>query len=115
MERMNNLLNYPRQKQTVSLPDGTSFTISLYYVTIQQGWFIDELSYKDFTVRGMRLVNSTNILRQYKNLIPFGLAVMTAGNREPMFMADLNNDTTKLFVLNSSEVELYEEYLSEQT
>lgn len=100
------------QKQTIVLEDGSSFTITLYFMPLQYGWFIQELIYGDFILRGVRVTNSPNILRQWKNKIPFGISCISKENREPYFIDDFSSGSSSLYVLTESEVQAYEDYLS---
>lgn len=99
------------QAQTLVLDDGTSFSITMYYRPLQQGWFLDSLIYGDFEVRGIRIVNSPNMLQQWRNKLPFGLACFTEGNREPTLQEDFSTRAAKLYVLTAAEVAEYQEYL----
>ena len=101
----------PLQKQTLVLEDGSAFSMTVYFRPMQQGWFINELIYGDFTLYGMRIVNSPNMLNQWRNKLPFGLACFTAGNREPSLQQDFISGTSKLYVLNQAEVDEFAEYL----
>lgn len=100
-----------RQKQSIVLLDGSTVSISLYFIPMQMGWFIDELIYKDFTINGIRVCNSLNMLRQFKNQIPFGLACLSTDNREPTLQQDFSSGNSILYILTAAEVEEYEEYL----
>lgn len=99
------------QTQALVLDDGTSFSITMYYRPIQRGWFINELVYGDFVLRGIRIVNSPNMLQQWRNKIPFGLACYTESNREPTLQDDFASKAAKLYVLTATEVAQYQEYL----
>jgi hypothetical protein len=112
MLRITNITLDSRQRQTVALPDGTSFRMVLYYVPLQYGWFLPEISYQDFIVNGLRVVNSPNLLHQFRNQIPFGLACFTEDKREPMFQEDFNSGFAKLYVLTEAEKEEFTEYLA---
>lgn len=101
----------PLQKQTLILIDGSSLTLTLYYRPLQQGWFVQELVYGDFILRGMRITNSPNMLHQYRNQLPFGFACYTAGGREPSLQLDFSSGASKLYILDATEVEEYTEYL----
>lgn len=104
----------PLQQQTLILPDGTSLTLTLYFVPMQYGWFIRNLTHGDFILNGFRVVISPNMLYQYKNLIPFGLACFSTDSREPSQQDDFASGFAKLYLLNEAEVEQYEDYLSGQ-
>lgn len=105
------LTDYPLQQQTVILPDGTSFFMELYYRTIQQGWFINTLTYGDFTLNGLRICNLTNMLYQWSNIIPFGLGCFSVGNREPSLIQDFSSGNSTLYVLTQDEVDQYKNYI----
>jgi hypothetical protein len=108
-----NLTDDPKQEQSITLPDGSRLFLSLYYRQSQNGWFYQELSNvtQKFLVKGMRVVNIPNVLRQFKNLINFGLACYTQGNREPTQLQDFSSGASKLYILTQAEVLEYESYL----
>ena len=101
-----------RQKQSITLPDGSIVQLSIYFMPMQYGWFIDELVYGDFILKGLRITNSPNMLRQWKNKLPFGLACISKGDREPMLQEDFSSGNSNLYLLSEDEVQAYEDYLS---
>ena len=103
----------PVQRKKIILPDGSSMSLLLKFVPMQYGWFIDELVYGSFTIQGIRVCNSFNILHQFKNKIPFGIACITTG-REPTHREDFSSGTSKLYIISSSEVKQYAGFLSGQ-
>ena len=112
MYQIQNLTNNARQKQNLVLPDGTFISIEIYFIEMQQGWFITSLEYGSFVLKGIRISNSPNIIRQFKNQIPFGLACFSNAEREPSLIDDFLSENSKLFVLTEEEVQEYEDYLS---
>ena len=78
----------PLQQMTLVLQDGSSFTMTLYYISQQEVWFITNLTYNSFTLNGLRITTSPNMLNQFRNQIPFGLACYTVNNREPTQLED---------------------------
>ncbi len=104
----------PLQKQKLILPDGTFLTLTIYYVPMQLGWFITELVYGDFVLNGFRICNSPNMLYQWRNKLPFGLACFSKENREPTQQQDFSSGNSVMYLLSAAEVELYAEYLSGQ-
>lgn len=107
----NFLADRPFQKRTVVIPDGSAFVMTLYYREMQRSWCITTLEYGDFTLNGLMLCNSPNMLYQWKNLIPFGLACYSTGDREPSLLEDLGTEASKLYVLDEDEVAEYAETL----
>ena len=94
----------PFQQQTLVLPDGTSFLLQLYFMPMQYAWIITKLVYQNFTLTGMRVTNSPNILEQYCNQLPFGIACYSTNNREPTQQKDFFSGASKLYVLSALEV-----------
>ena len=103
------------QKQSLVLPDGSSISLTLYYMELQQGWFIRELVYGDFILRGVRISNNPNFLHQYKNQIPFGMGCFSVDNREPFLINDFLDENSILYILTEDEVVNYTDVLSGQT
>jgi len=100
------------QTQTFILDDGSSFVIQLYFIPMQYCWIIKSLTYNNFTLQGYRITVSGNILHQYRNQIPFGIACLSKANRDPSQQQDFSSGAAQLYVLNSSEVTTYNEILT---
>lgn len=100
------------QKQTLILEDGTSLSLTIYFVPMQYGWFITNLTYQSFVLQGLRITNSPNMLYQFQNQIPFGLACFSQSNREPSQQQDFLSGASQLFILSQAEVIQYRELLS---
>ena len=98
----------PLQQQTLVLDNGSTFTFTLYYVPLQIGWFITSLTYGSFTLQGLRVTVSPNMLYQFKNQIPFGIACLpNSVNREPTQLQDFEAGAFSLYVLTAAEVAQY--------
>ncbi len=111
MNQIQQITSDPLQEQTIALPDGTTFDLQFYYIPQQYGWFITSLTYNNFTLQGFRIFNSTNMLHQYRNQLPFGIACYTQGNREPTQQQDFSSGASSLFLLTTAEVQQYTDYL----
>lgn len=106
----------PLQKQTLVLPSGDSVTLTLYFIPMQQGWFITELTYGTFVLQGLRITNSPNMLSQWRYKLPFGLGCFSIANREPSLQDDfvtppVGEPPSKLYILTGAECLEYVEYL----
>lgn len=98
----------PKQKHQVAIPSvGSTFDLSVYFSSMQYGWFISELLYDDYRINNLRICNSLQILFQYRTLLPFGIACISVDDREPMFLQDFIEKKSQLMLLDSSEVEEY--------
>lgn len=102
----------PLQTQSLVLPDGTSIQFTIVYKPLQYSWFIQDLVYGDFEIQGARICVSPNMLYQYKNQIPFGLACFSANNREPTLQDDFSSGNAQLYILTPEEVAEYASFLS---
>lgn len=95
------------QQLTVQLPDGSNVTLTMRFVPQQLGWFYD-ISWDGptpaFTVNGNRLVTYPNIMRQFRNVIPFGITCSTIDGLEPLEQSTFVDGTTTLILLNAAEV-----------
>lgn len=111
MYQVQQITNDTLQTQTLVLPDGTLISLTMYYRPMQYGWWINEIDYKTFTLQGLRIVVSPNLLHQYKNQIPFGLACVTSLQREPTQQDDFSSGAFSLYVLSADEIEEYAQYL----
>ena len=103
MLKISEITNDAVQNRTIILPDETEFDIQIRYVPQQLGWFIESLTYQDFSVSGIRIVNSYNLLYQYTDLIPFGIACFSSGHREPALQEDFASGSSELFLLTPSD------------
>ena len=112
MLKVVSITNDPLQKQTLVLQDGTQIKITLAYIEMQYGWFIRELTYEGFVLRNKRLTDSPNLLHQFRNILPFGLACITKGGREPTQKDDFKSGTSALYILDKEEIVEYTDYLS---
>lgn len=113
MYQIQNLTTDPKQKQTLVLPDGTQVTMTIEYVPSQLGWFLRTLTYGDFVLNNIRICNNPNLLYQWRNLVPFGLACSSLDTqREPSLQEDFASGASALFILSEADVELYTRYLS---
>ena len=100
------------QEQSLVLPNGTVFTIRMRFVPMQLGWFFDSIVYGDFEIRGMRICVSPNMLLQFKNQIPFGLACFSnVGPREPQLQEDFSTGAFSMYFLDSDEVAAFADYI----
>lgn len=107
MKEITQISSEAKQKLTFVLADNTSFVISLEYRRNVSGWYFD-IIYTNFALFGQRLCNHPNILRQFQNILPFGLFCYLEDGTEPLFIDDFSTGRAQLFVLDQSEVELIE-------
>lgn len=92
----------PTQQYTLALPDGTQVTFSIRFSPNQKGWFYS-LTATNWESLNRRLVVSQNMLRQYRNILAFGLACFTTDGYEPIYQDDFLTGRAKLYLLTQAE------------
>ena len=106
------------QKQTFVLPDGSKIVTTIAFIPMQFGWFIRDLTYAqgviNFEIQNLRITNSPNMLHQFRNQIPFGLACFSTNDREPSQQQDFSSGASVLYILTPDEVVEYTEIISGQ-
>lgn len=92
--------------QTVTLigNPNQSIELTLRYMPASQSWVMDVV-YDDFSLYGVRVVANPNLLRQYKNKIPFGLLCTTAQPIDPYRINDFDTGYAKLYLMDADDVE----------
>ena len=105
MKQIQGLTSQPKQQFTIPLTDGSRVSAYLEYRAQQTGWFLD-LTWQDWTLNGLRVTASPNILRQWQNVIPFGLSVLTSGNVEPLNLPDFSTATAVMMLLEGPDITL---------
>lgn len=106
MQTIENMSNDARQKHTVLLAEDSSrIVLKLTYKPTQMGWFLD-LSYEnlDFNLYGLRITTNTNLLNQWRNVLPFGIMCTCDGNQDPLLLDDFIVNRAQLHILSKEEV-----------
>lgn len=105
MRKVTNINSDSKQKFNFVLENGTIVTVQLNYVDNQGGWFYS-LSYPltGFSLNNRRLINSPNMLRSFRRIIPFGLACIVSDGQEPIYQDDFINERCSIYFLNSTEI-----------
>lgn len=106
MQILDNISNEGRQKFTILLDeDNSAIVISLTYKPTQLGWFMDvEYEPKSFAVYGLRVSTNYNLLNQWHNILPFGIACVCKDDQEALSIQDFLVGRAQLGVLSKEEV-----------
>lgn len=108
MQVLTTITSSPNQLHTLVLEDNETATFRLYYSPRMEEWFYD-ISYKDLTINCSKVVLTFNSLRQFKRIIPFGLAFFSDGNIEPFRLDDFETGRVNIGILTANEVKQIEE------
>ena len=104
MKIIQGITDAPNQQMDVLIEGGTVATLTLYYREQQQAWFYDINWNGNFICSGRQVVVHPNMLRQFRNLIPFGLAAFSPSNLEPLSQNAFADGTGTLVLLNATDV-----------
>lgn len=90
-----------KQKFNIQIPGYSNLLIYMEYKPLQHGWFMD-LLWQDFSCSNERISNHPNLLRQFQNILPFGLLCSSYDETDPLFV-DSWVTTHTLWVLDQSD------------
>jgi hypothetical protein len=107
MIKLSGLTDYPAQKFTLIGESKEQIGFSFRYMASQNLWKID-VSYGDFEAKGIILVCSPNLLRQWRNILPFGLMVASVDTLDPIYLNDFTEGRVSVYLLNLQEVADFE-------
>lgn len=108
MQVITTLTNHPNQRHQLVLENRESADFRLYFLARQRAWYYD-IVYNDLTINCNKVVLTPNSLRQFRKIIPFGLAFYTDGEVEPFKIDDFSSGGIKMAILNSEEVQQIEQ------
>ena len=104
------ITNEPKQKHLLDVEGYERATLYLEFKSNQNAWFFG-LEWQDFAIYNTLLVKSYNILRQFKNQLPFGIGIYTASGQDPMTDDAFSGGDAKFYFLTSDDVEEIEDGL----
>lgn len=110
MKLIDAITDYPFQQMTVIGENRERISLTLQYMAFQQLWRMD-VSYDETTIKGILCVQSENILRQWKEILPFGIMIRSKDSLDPLFLNDFSSGRISLFLLNDNEASQIEDAL----
>lgn len=108
MREITGLTNDSKQRYEMVLDDNSIVELVLEYVDTNSSWLFS-VSRNDFAVNQRNLVVGPNVLRQFKNYIPFGLLVESADLLDPAFIDDFEKNRISLYILDEGDVTFVED------
>lgn len=107
MYLLNNLTNDASQQLLLTGIPGVQATMTLQFKPRIAAWIMG-IEYKIFSVQGLRVVASPNMLRKWKNILPFGMACVRSDGLDPYQQGDFLNGIASLYLLDTSDVAVIE-------
>lgn len=103
MLAINSLTNDPMQQFSLTGISGVQIGALIRFMPRIQQWLLN-VSFGSVQINGIPIVSSPNLLRQWRNLIPFGLACANKYYLDPYTVNDFVNGASSLFLLDSDDV-----------
>lgn len=91
------------QQFTLTGIPGIQISVFLRFMPRIQVWNMD-ISYGSFQANGIPVVCSPNILRQWRNILPFGLACTDIYQLDPYQLNDFAIGNASLYLLDSADI-----------
>ncbi len=106
MQILQNISNEAKQKHTILLAEDSSrIILELTYKPDVIGWFLDVTYDKlNFSVRGLRVVTTINLLNQWRNVLPFGILVSCKDAQDPLLLDDFLVKRAQIGIISKEEV-----------
>lgn len=103
MNILNKITSAAYQQFFLTGNPGQTITLTLRFLPTQNLWTMD-LAYNDFSVNSVAVVAGVNLLRNYRNIIPFGICCITLNGLDPYYIDDFSNLNAALYLLSAEEV-----------
>lgn len=110
MTQIDNLTGFANQVTTLLLPDGTTAAMELAFHGATNRWVMN-LTYGARAINGIGLCTLPNVLRQWRNLIPFGIGCATPNMTDPFTVNDFALGRVSMFLLTAADVQAVENTL----
>jgi hypothetical protein len=108
MRQIDNLSAEANQVLQVTLADGTLVSFEFFYRAAIQRWTVS-VARLEFEAYNLDLCLHPNLLRGYRERVPFGLAVTSTDGADPAFIDDFASGRIKIYVLDFEDVILVEQ------
>lgn len=106
MVLIDNLNDAADQLTALQMSDGSVGTLELLYQATISRWIFNFVhpTFPNGALNGQMLCVHPNILRQWKKIIPFGLAVVSSTGNDPVNVTDFADGSIRLYLLEAADV-----------
>ena len=109
MKKIVTLSNESKQSFKFALDGFESVEVILEFKLSQNAWYYS-IIWGTFEIRNGRIVTGLNLLRQYRNIIPFGILIYHPDNIDPMLLDDFQYNGFEFYMLEAADLPLAEAY-----
>lgn len=107
MTSVDNLTDSANQRVGLILSDGSVATADLRFCGATERWVMD-VSYGGEVHRGLGVCTHPNLLRQWQDVLPFGISFVTADMTDPFDVNDFATGRVKVYLLDAADVRAVE-------
>jgi hypothetical protein len=100
---INKITNDASQQLILTGIPGIQITTTLQFMPRIQQWILGVYDGTN-SIQGISVVNSLNMLRQWKNVLIYGISCVSTDGLDPYQISDFANQRCSLFLLNSTDV-----------
>jgi hypothetical protein len=100
---INQITNDASQSLILTGIPGIEITMTLTYMPRIQQWIMG-IDDGTNSIQGISVLNSPNILRQWKNILSYGISCVTLNSLDPYQITDFADQVANLFLLNAADV-----------
>lgn len=100
---INSLTDDPMQQFVLDGIPGVQINATLRFMPRIQNWIMG-ITWNDFIAQGIPVLCGPNILRQWRNIIPFGIACTNINQLDPYTLNDFSGGNSSLYLLDSSDI-----------
>lgn len=104
---IDNLTGFADQLSVLQLPDGTVANMELIFNGTTERWTMN-IVYGNFVCSGIGVCCYPNVLRQWRNILPFGIACTTSDQTDPFNINDFASGRALLYILSAADVQAVE-------
>jgi hypothetical protein len=105
---INSLTNSADQMVTFVLADGSTLQLEFVYRAGIQRWCLNVI-HPALTLNGYNIKQGANILRPWRNVIPFGILIQSLDGVDPILVTDFQTGRILVYILDAAEVQQVEQ------
>lgn len=107
MQQLDTFTDAANQLFNVPLADASILQLAFIFRGATQRWTVD-IVHPQLTLHGFDLCLGPNIVRQWRNVVPFGIALTSVDDLDPVQPQDFQTGRVSVFILSPAEVQQVE-------
>lgn len=107
---IDNLSDNSNQTTTLQMEDGSVGTLELLFHGATNRWTFNftHPQFPNGAIKGQMLCVHPNILRNFKNLLSFGMTINSTDGQDPVNIEDFVSGRVQIYIINAADVDSIE-------